>query len=66
MTPPRITSTYAIIDVMCGRKALAKYIDKHGPVRVMVEATITDEYGRDDGDSIEFNADVHSIRIVER
>lgn len=39
---PKLQSTYAIIDVMRGRKALAKRLAKHGPVRVLTEATITE------------------------
>ena len=58
---PTFTSTYAIVDVMKGRKKLAKHLEKHGPVRVLIEAELTDPYGRDDGDSIEFNANVLSI-----
>jgi hypothetical protein len=61
MSIPKFTSTYAIIDVMKGRKKLAKHIAKHGPVRVLIEAELTDPWGRDDGDSIEFNANVLSI-----
>jgi len=61
MTIPTFTSTYAIIDVMKGRQKLAKHILKHGPVHVTIEAILTGPYGHDDGDSIEFNADVTSI-----
>lgn len=58
---PKFSSTYAIVDVMKGRKALARHIAKHGPVRVTIVAEITDPYGSDDGASIEFNANVISI-----
>ncbi len=63
--PLKFTSTYAILDVMKGRKKLSKHIAKHGSVRVLIEATITDEYGRDDGESIEFNCHVHGVTIVD-
>lgn len=65
MSLPRIQSTYGILDVMRGRKALVKHLAKHGPARVIIEATITDTYGRDDGDSIEFNMDVRSVRLEQ-
>jgi len=65
MTAPVIKSTYAILDVMRGRKALAKHLAKHGPVKVLIEATITDPYGSDDGDSIEFNCDVQRVICKE-
>ena len=59
----KITSTYAILDVMKGRKKLVKHLAKHGPVRVTIEAVITEPYGGDDGTSIEFNMDVLSLEI---
>lgn len=64
MKPPRISSQYAIIDVMRGRKALARHLEREGPMRVMIEAEITDPFGGDDGTSIEFNATVISITKV--
>ncbi len=65
MKLPKLKSTYAIIDVMRGRKSLARHLETHGPVRVLIEATLTEAYGYDDGESIEFCADVHSIRYPE-
>jgi hypothetical protein len=62
--PPRISSTFAILDIERGRKALAKHLDRHGPVRVLIEAVITGPYGYDDGVSIEFCADVVSVEVV--
>lgn len=55
------TSAYCLLDVMKGRKRLAKRIKKDGPLRVVIVADITDEFGWDDGDSIEFNCDVISV-----
>lgn len=64
--PPKIKSTYAIVDVMKGRKALARHIAKHGPVRVTIVAELTEPYGSDDGTSIEFNANVISLTTQEK
>ena len=61
---PRIQSTYAMLDIMRGRKVLAKRLKKDGPARVLIEATITEPFGSDDGTSIEFNCDVHSVKYV--
>lgn len=61
----KIRSAYAILDVEKGRKRLAKHIAQNGPVRVRIEATLTEPYGSDDGTSIEFSADVHQVKILE-
>ena len=63
-TAPQFTSAYGMLDVMKGRKALSKHLDKHGHVRVLIEATITCPFGSDDGTSIEFNMDVSSVKVV--
>ena len=55
------TSAYALLDVMKGRKKLAKRLAKDGPIHVMVEMTIEHPFGDDDGTSIEFVCTVHSI-----
>ena len=62
---PNFSSTYAILDVMRSRKALARYIAKNGPVRVVVTMDLKGENGNDDGTSIEFWADVKAIDIIE-
>ena len=49
---------------MRGRKALARQLAKHGPVRVLIEATITEPFGSDDGTSVEFNCAVHSVTYL--
>ncbi len=59
-----INSTYLILDVMKGRKALARRLAKNGPIRVQIVADIVDPFGSDDGTSIEFNCDVVSCREV--
>jgi len=66
MKPPRITSTYLILDVMKGRKKLAKYLAASGGagLPVIIHATLTDEFGKDDGDSIEFNANVTRVEVA--
>jgi hypothetical protein len=58
---PKISSGYAIVDIEKGRKALAKHLAKHGGLPVIIYAILTDPYGRDDGVSIEFNANVLKI-----
>jgi len=63
MNAPTIKSTFALLDVMRGRKALLKHIAKHGPVRVLIEAEITGPWGGDDGDSIEFECDVKRVQV---
>lgn len=61
---PKFTSTYGILDVMKGRKKLRSHLKKHGPVKVLIEATLTEPYGQDDGVSIEFNMNVTSVKIA--
>lgn len=65
MKRPRIKSNYAIIDIEGGRKALAKYLRENAGVPVVIHAVLTDPYGSDDGTSIEFNAEVVSIKVGE-
>lgn len=57
-------STFGILDVERGRKALRKRIKKDGPIRVYIEADITGPFGGDDGTSIEFELDI--IQVVEK
>lgn len=59
--PPKIKSTYAIVDVVKGRRALKRHLAANGALRVVIVAELTDPYGGDDGTSIEFNASVISI-----
>lgn len=60
----KLQSTYALIDVMKGRKKLARHLATNGPVKVLIEATLTEPYGGDDGTSIEFCADVQRIEVL--
>ncbi|GEM_PF-2897865 len=62
---PEITSTFALLDIQKGRKKLEKHLAKHGPVRVLIEATITEPWGGDDGTSIEFTCAVTGVTIRE-
>lgn len=62
--PPKISSSYAILDIEKGRKALVKHLSKYGAVKVTIEALITDPFGSDDGVSIEFNMDVLSVKVI--
>lgn len=63
MKPPRFNSTYGMLDVMKGRKALAKHLKAHGGVSVLIHAVLTDPFGSDDGTSIEFNMDVSKVEV---
>lgn len=62
---PKITSDYAILDVMKGRVKIASHLKKHGPIRVMVELEVTDPFGGNDGTSIEFNCKVLSMKVAK-
>lgn len=60
----KLQSTYANLDVMHGRKQLAKHFAKGGaPIPVIIRAQITGPYGCDDGTSIEFICDVQSVEL---
>lgn len=61
--PPKIKSSYAILDVETGRKALERHLKQHGGVLAVIHAVITDPHGSDDGTSIEFNCDVMSVEL---
>lgn len=62
---PRIKSSYAILDVEQGRKALAKYLRENAGLPVVIHAVITDQCGHDDGTSIEFNCEVLKVEAGE-
>ena len=64
MRGPDFASSYAIVDITKGRKALSKHIKKHGPVSVVIHATLDGEFGHDDGVSIEFNATVNKLEVL--
>ena len=55
-------STFALLDVKKGRKALSEKIKAGGKVRVRVDMEINAQWSGDDGVSIEFSGDVLSIK----
>jgi hypothetical protein len=70
------TTGFMLIDIGMGRLALAKYFDKkrkleigygytpvNKPIKVLIEAEITDRWGADDGISIEFEATIKKMKI---
>ncbi len=59
-------SDFALLDVKAGRAALVKRLAKSGPVKVRVEMTIEYAHGSDDGTSIEFACEVHSVKEYAR
>jgi hypothetical protein len=65
MKPAPFTSDFMLLDVKNGRAKLAKKIAAGGKVDVWIKATIEGAggIGRDDGVSIEFAAQVHSVKI---
>jgi len=58
---PKIKSDFAILDVKRGKVALGRYLKKHGPQTVTVVMTLNYQAGNDDGESIEYAADVLSV-----
>jgi hypothetical protein len=61
--PPRINSTYAIVDVMKGRHALARYLKANEGLPVTIHGVLIYPFGSDDGTSIEFCMDVSKIEV---
>jgi hypothetical protein len=55
-------SDFALLDVKAGRAALTKRLKATGPVRVRVDMTIGYPASGDDGTSIEFACEVHSVK----
>lgn len=64
--PTKINSTFAILDVKKGRRALAKRFEKDKGLRipVIIKGYITHQWGGDDGTSIEFGVDVDDVEEV--
>lgn len=58
----KIKSTYGLIEVGMGRKALLNRLKQEPGVRVTIEAVITDPFGADDGIGQEFNMEVLSVK----
>jgi hypothetical protein len=59
-------SDFALLDVKAGRAALAKRIAKGTRIPVIIHGTITGQWGRDDGTSIEFEVDVTKVKEFKR
>ena len=63
---PRIKSTFALLDVKSGRKALLKLSPDHNTkIPVTIEGYIAGPWGHDDGESMEFNVEVTSAVLGE-
>lgn len=62
---PEFVSTYGLLDVMKGRKKLQRYLGQQGPVKLLIEATLSEPNGSDDGTSIEFQMTVTKVSVVE-
>lgn len=65
MGVPQFTSEFALIDVTTGPIRLASYLKKTGSVRATIEVEIENQYGNNDGTSIEFAARVLDVKIAE-
>ena len=72
MKLPKIRSDFALLDVKSGRKNLSKRMPagfKRLPdaerIPVVIRGFISNQFGRDDGISIEFTVDVVEVEISE-
>jgi hypothetical protein len=59
-------STFALLDVQAGRANLAKRIGKGQRIPVAIVGTINAQWGGDDGISMEFEVEVHSVKELKR
>ena len=57
-----IKSDFALLDVKAGRVKLRRRLAKGERIPVHIVATITGEWGNDDGTSQEFEMTVHEIK----
>ena len=64
MKTPTISSNFALLDVMRGRKALATQIKKGRTFRVQIDMEIEAVHGNDDGVSIEFSGTVEKVTYL--
>lgn len=62
MDSAKFKSDFAILDVKAGRAALAKRIAAGEKVRVRVDIVLNNQWGSDDGTSIEFSGEVKSVK----
>ncbi len=63
MTPPKFESEFALLDVTKHRLSLAKHLRENGPLAVTVNMTLTQPFGSNDGTSMEFCANVTSVKV---
>lgn len=59
----RIQSTFALIDVKRGRKALTKRVRRGERIPVTITGFIDGTWGHDDGESIEFEVTVDKATV---
>jgi glutaredoxin len=65
---PKIQGDFALLDVLRGRRSLARYIEKKGgktQIPVVIRGHITRIWGHDDGTSQEFEVVVTLIETEE-
>ena len=65
----QIDSTFALLDVKKGRTALRRRFERAPGLRVpvLIKGFITDQWGRDDGTSVEFTVEVTSAEeLIDR
>lgn len=58
----KISSGFALLDVQLGRKGLAREVEKR-KIPVTIKGFITNQWGNDDGVSIEFEVEVKEVKI---
>lgn len=59
-------SNHALLDVTTGRSALSKRIDKGARIPVVIRGFINDQWGGDDGTSIDFVVEVTGVKELKR
>jgi hypothetical protein len=60
----KTSSTFVILDLKDGRKAVSKIVDDHKfKIPVTIEGYVTGQWSRDDGVSIEFQVEVTSHKL---
>lgn len=64
LKPAPFKSDFLLLDVKAGRAKLANQIAAGKKFRALIEVEINDQWGSDDGTSIEFGCDVKSVKLV--
>ncbi len=64
------TTGFGLIDIGVGRSALSKYFSARDglcaanrPIQVLIKAEISDQFGGDDGTSIEFEMRILDMKV---